>query len=196
MTTQAAQTDGAPVTRRTRRSSGRRSEFQAPEYRLDTTMKIPARVAHFLDFAADKWPHRPIPYNVLLMFVMGYDRVPSMTDSDINHLKNSMQRAKKVLHETYNRGLIPERGLGVRASVDADDRTEHELIPAGKRLESAGTKFVAIRSSIDPSEFSNTEHGRALKGYHSKSGAVARQFREGSESIRALLPPITKPEGE
>ena len=195
MTTQAATNAGGTVPRR-RRSSNRRTDFNAPEYRLDTRMKFPARIAHFLDFCACKWPHRPIPANVVLMYVMGYDRLPSMNDSDIEHLKNSMPRAKKVLHDVYNRGLINERGIGYRASVDAEDRTEKELVPAGRRLELAGEAFGRIRSSINPNDFSNTERGKALKNFHGRSGTIARMFREGSEAVRALLPPVTHTEGE
>jgi hypothetical protein len=187
MTTQVS-TDGAPVTRR-RRSSSRRSDFHAPDYRLDSTKRIPARIAHFLDFAAERWPRRPLPHNVVLMFVMGFDRVPSMNDTDIKHMKSAIQRAKKILGDVYSRGFVTVKGVGIRATTDAEDRTEHELIPAGNRLDRAGTKFVAIRSSIDQSEFTTSEHGKALKSYFTGTKEIVRQFRATSETIRALLPP-------
>lgn len=113
------------------------------------------RVAHAINFVAEKAPDTPIPPNVLTMMVYGYQHKPRMGTEEVNGVWHSISSARPILHEKYKRTVFIVKGMGVRAASSDNDGAEHGLDAAANRLVSAERALRSARSTIDANKVTN-----------------------------------------
>lgn len=159
------------------------------DYKPDMTMSMTQRVAHFLDWAATNRPKEFIPHNEVLKFVQGYKAMPRLANREVELIKSAMTRARKVLHEKYNRGLLSKPSVGVRATTDDLDRAKHELTKRARDVVRTSTRFKEVHSSIDAQKIPQTAEGKLWAGWV-QGGAkeMVKQFADPNFE-RKLLPP-------
>lgn len=142
--------------RRNRRSGAVRTG-QIPKYETDLKLPIAQRIAHFLDWASKHRPYEFIAYNELTREVLGYDHTPRPNHKDVDLVKGAVSRAKKILFEQYSRGQLSKRSVGVRATVDANDRVTKELTIKAENLQRAAAQFDSTAAAINPAEVTDVE---------------------------------------
>lgn len=111
-------------------------------YRHVDAMFRPDRTAHALDWAATRHPKHLVAYNILLRAVMGYDRTPRINSNEVEALRGCMSRVRAILAEKYDRGLVVEAGVGVRATADTEDAMKTDLVAQARRKASADKSFA------------------------------------------------------
>lgn len=168
MPDQTAVPASSPVRRR-----GAVRTAQIPKYETNLKLTIAQRIAHFLDWASQNRPYEFIAYNELTREVMGYDYTPRPNNKDVDLVKGAMSRSKKILFEQYSRGQLSKRSVGVRATVDADDRVVKELTVKADNLQRAAMQFDATAGAINPAEV--------------KDAAAKRWLTHGVKQLRSTI---------
>src|ERR1035437_10083710 len=102
----------------------KRSKFTLDISKFDADFKlsIPNRAAQYLDWAAKNYPHQYTPYNLMCQALMGYERTPKLSNGEVERLRSSSGRIRKILVEKFGRDLVVQPGLGPRATVDDTDK--------------------------------------------------------------------------
>lgn len=151
---------------------------------------IAGRIAHFLDWAAKKYPGTYFHPTIILQAIMGYARAPRANSRDVFGIKNSMSNAHRLLMKNYSRGIVTEPSVGHRATTTADDAIKNTVTKRARQLNNAKTQLNAALSIVNPKEISSTEEGKALKEYYfNLKSSTKALFSEEFE--RRLLPPKT-----
>ena len=106
---------------KTRRTSSRGVlDFKGYDY--VAAQSKPQRTAHALYWAREKFPMQLVAVNVLCKAINGYKQMPRLGTKEVEDLRNTLGRVRKILHETYGCGLHVVPGLGIRATVDDADQ--------------------------------------------------------------------------
>jgi hypothetical protein len=143
-----------------RRRSGAVRTGQLPKYETNLQLTIAQRVAHFLDWAVKFRPYEFIAYNELTREVLGYNHTPRPNHQDVTLVKGAVSRSKKILFEQYHRDQLSKRSVGVRATVDANDRVIKGLTIKAENLQRAAAQFKNSAADINPAEVTDPEAKR------------------------------------
>jgi hypothetical protein len=170
-------------------------------YEPDPKKSLVERAAHALDWAAQNFPKQWVPVNLLLKGIMGYAHTPRLTNEEVDSLRKKMSRIRKIMAEQYGRGLISERGFGVRASIDSEDQLKKVVSAAAARVASANKGLKQAADLVNISEVPDTEDNKPWKEWwNGKRGGVGlrAQIAAVPNLINLLLPPSegSKPDGE
>lgn len=139
----------------TRKQRGARSVL---EYKVDLDQSVPERAAAFLDWAAKKFPGRPISYEQIVKVVLALPRQPKEGSKDVEMFrKNRMSRVKQVLLEHYRRATVPHPGLGVRATTNSEDVARTDVERKARRAKSAAESLDKSISLVDPTQIKDRE---------------------------------------
>lgn len=154
-------------------------------YKFDQEVSLTRRAAHFLDWLAKKSPYQFVQYNVVLRAIMGYNRTPRLTSEEVERLHRNMGRAKLILETEYERGMMTMPSVGVRATVDDNDRAKNELPKKMRRLASAKESVERTVNSIDPRKITDSRVKRWLR---SDVGGILRALKSADFDAKALPP--------
>lgn len=169
----------------TRTSSQEQALARIAAYRPDELVKkmtLPHRIAHFLNWAAANMRMVFFQPNIICRAINGYDRTPRPDTKEVDTIRSAMQRAKKILLDDYKRGYHFERGMGVRATVDDNDKVSASVATAAKRVVSAKENMDKITVTVDEAKL-----GKSEAAYF--RGVTEASKRITATHIRALLPP-------
>lgn len=131
--------------------------YRAPQEELTVSQ----RAAHFLDWAAVHAPYVAVTYPQLVKIVMQLPKSPAETSTDVLHfIRNRVSGTKSVLLRKYKRTLIThdkhldhtlgaQRGVSLRASVDATDVYTTTYTKKKVNVERAVAGLVEVREVID-----------------------------------------------
>ena len=140
--------------------------YDVSKYLSDPTLtSFSHRVAHFLDWAAKKYPGSFFQTTVILQAVMGYTKTPRSNSRDAQSIKNSMSGAQRHLMNLYRRGLVAETHVGYRATTDSEDVVRNTVVKKAMRLNGARVQLRRALDIVNPREIPNTESGKQLKAY-------------------------------
>ncbi len=154
------------------------------EYRAPDAMAKCHRLAHFLDWFARKQPKVPIAANLIYRAITGIPRTPRMETPEVDAVKSGMSRAREILKEQYRRGLVSERGLGFRATVDDEDTANTQLRRDARRLVSAHRGMESTAKIVDPAKVKNAE----LRAWVTKAVNPLLKVLDEGDRIHRLLP--------
>ena len=155
-------------------------------YKHDESMFLGQRAAHCLVWAAQHHPRIFVEYNVLLRGIMGYGKTPSAKGKECERLRSNMSNVRRVLERDYKCGLVVQPGLGVRATVDDEDRTRFDLRQKMDKLAGAKKRAQNTLNDIDGSKVKD----RHLKRYLNWGARhILRACDEADFDTRALPPP-------
>jgi hypothetical protein len=159
-------------------------------YRHDPKMLKPYRIAHALDWAAIHHKAEPMPYNLLLKAIEGYDgRTPSLKSKEVESMRNSMHRAREILRVQYNRGLVTVPGIGVRATVDDLDEAHNDVKPQLRRYVLAGESLKKKADMVNINKIPNTKENQPIRAWLEKTlKPHVKQIDSGA--LQKLLPPV------
>lgn len=164
----------------------------AAEYKSPMEEKIPARVAHLLDWCAKKFPGVPIAWNIVVKAVMGYRSTPTLKGKESEAMAARASAIRTKLMSLYGRGLVNARGQGVRATVSDDDVANTQLRGNMQRLVSAKAATERTLEIIDTSKIKSKE----LRAWTEKSVAPALKGLDAVNRLNALLPAAPTPATE
>jgi len=168
-----------------------RKELSIAAYQTETKMTITNRAAHYLDWAARNYPQHYTQYNVLLKAIMGYDRMPSLSSKEVERLRNGLGRIRVALSTKYNRELVTQAGIGIRATINDADTLRNILPKKSRRLQSARTSFLGTVKNIDAASIPNTPEMLRLKEWLNRGvKEVVRQIGSKEFEQKLLPPPV------
>lgn len=151
------------------------------------------QVAHFLDWAARKYPKRYFPHTEVTRATKGYAHTPRESDKEVEAVRSVMCGVKKVLLQQYGRGFHSVRNVGVRACVDAEDATRFDLKgKVEKRVSLDRSIQLVSEKAIETGRFSTTPEGKQLAAFH-KGVMQAVDFKGLDRQLKGLLPAAPKP---
>jgi len=159
---------------------------------LDTGLTKPQRAAAFLDWWATKHPFDFAAYNEILKAIEGYARLPRMDTEEVEGVRSIVGRAADILHEKYRRGLVRQRGLGARATVDSLDAIRHKAVDKARKIERDIVGLSKIDEIVDLKSIPDTAENRPLKNWYQRDvKGILKQI--ASPEYRAkMLPPSEK----
>lgn len=114
------------------------------------------KIAHFLVAMITKAPKVLFSYNLVYQAVNGLSRTPGAKDKSVLQLARSMSSVREKLLRQHNRDLKTVRGVGIRASVDGEDRVQvHDDYKA--KLGRMYDKTTHHAGTIDPATIANAK---------------------------------------
>lgn len=159
------------------------------KFKLDTKQPISRRICEALNFAADTRPGEHIDYRILTKVVMGYTRTPMADSVDVKRIRSCKTGANRQLHKLYNRAIIVERDVGIRASVDDADKAAHVLTRKHARVRSSVQSFQETANSIDVKKIPNTAAFKDVRDFALQSIKGLLPILDSPEFQKRLLPP-------
>lgn len=162
------------------------------EYKHIASMSRSQRLAHFLDWMAQRSPYQVIPANLAVQAIQGYARTPSPSKDEVKLLGNCYSAARTMLMNEHRRGLVVVRGLGLRATVDDQDCADTQQRVNVQRLVGAHSKVKETARIIDASKIADPKLREWVKG----GVANAMRALEGDDRLSRLLPPPKPQEDE
>lgn len=134
------------------------------EYRFDTKRPLEERVAHFLVWAAKRFPMQPIQWDYITKAVMGIAKKPRLVDEQVLLIRRKSGKIRVILRETYNRGLWHEHDQGVRATVGSEDVADTSFNKKAKAYGSAKKALIKERSLIKLGEIKSENKRNWIRG--------------------------------
>lgn len=166
------------------------------DFKVDTTLLLPQRVASFLHWGAEKLPRQFFRLNIITKAVMGYARTPRDGSDEVLRMRRTVSASTKFLVADYERSLINDRVLGYRASVDSADTLVHALPGRVSRYRAAATAVQTTVGIIDAKSIPNTAALQPWKQWLDRDvGAVMKQLNDPSYFTK-LLPPAPEAKKE
>lgn len=165
-------------------------------YQVEMGMSIVKRIAHLLNWAADKDPEAIIPYNIVCRFIMGFDFTPKMGNQKVNEIRRSLSRARPILQDKYKRDLKNVSGVGVRATSRAHggiDVVKSTTGAAVKRVNSATQSLARNAKLVDPEKLPTQGPDKVYSDWYKKQVSPAIRMLASDERILKLLPPVVAP---
>jgi hypothetical protein len=155
------------------------------EYTFDPKMSPNQRLAHFLDWLAQRAPYVAVPANVALQAIQGYARTPNANNEEVRLFAKRVSKARLIMLKVYKRGLVVQQNIGMRATVDDEDCADTQQRRNVERLVSATNTVKATAQIIDPSKIQDDKLRSWIKG------GVASVLRalDADARLDKLLPP-------
>lgn len=158
------------------------------DYKIQPELSKTARIAHFLDWAAQNMPKESHFYHIIAKVINGYDRTPRRDSEETISVRRLMSSAKVMLLKQYGRGAATDRSAGqVRATVSAEDMVENDLKGKASRVVSAVRSMERVSQAVSTTELQSTASGRQLMPFVREVRATLRDVTV--ERVNLLLPP-------
>ncbi len=170
-------------------SRKQKNTFSISDFHVDPEMRRPARIAAFLHWYAQHQPYVWAGYNEVLQATNGLGYKPRLSNDEVRVIKGAMHRAGQILMETYGRAVISNRGLGIRATVDAADTVRHVATKRAKRAERAIVSLAQVDEIVDVSAIPNTPENKALKQWYQRDVRGILKQVSDAEFLTKMLPP-------
>jgi hypothetical protein len=170
----------------TKRTNGHRNLEAFP---LDTGLSKPQRAAAFLDWWAQKHPYDFAAYNEILKAIEGYTKLPRMDTEEVEQVRGIVGRAASILHEKFRRGLVRQRGLGARATVDSADAIRHKAVDKSRKIERDILALAKLDEIIDLKSIPDTPENRPLKQWYQRDVKGILKQIASPEYLAKMLPP-------
>ena len=155
------------------------------EYRFDPKLSRSHRLAHFLDWLAQRAPFTAVPPNIALQAIHGYARTPGPNSDEVRSLwKNAVKKAREILETEYKRGLHVENGV-MLATVDDQHCADTQQRKNVKRLMSATRRVKQTGAIIDPNKIKDEKLRQWIRG----PVASAMRALDAETRLDKLLPP-------
>lgn len=178
--------------RRRRKASDIQSAIKEKMYAPDHEDSLPRRGAHFLNWAAERYPKEYIPYNFVVRAIMGYGRTPRMDSEEVERYRGKMTRIRQILQNDYGRELTSSPGIGVRATVADDDILRTEMMRKVKRFRSAKAAMEKTASLISVARLPASKEKR---WFENDVASILKTLKSPAFE-KKLLPPTEKDKGE
>lgn len=158
------------------------------EYRFDPKMSRGQRLAHFLDWLAQRAPYTFVPANIALQAIQGYARTPAATNDEVKLLAKSVTNARRIMLKDYKRGLFVLAKVGMRGTVDDQDCADTQQRKNVERLMGAHQTVKATNRIIDATKIKDDKLRSWIRG------GVAQAIRalDADGRLDKLLPPPKK----
>ncbi len=163
--------------------------ISAGEYKVQEKLRVPERMAHYLDWAAAKYPKAYTPYNFVLKAIMGFEKTPRLGSEDVDRLRGKITRTREILQELYGRDLDTQPGVGVRATVDDADTTTVALPKKVKRLAAASNSVKKTMDLIDPKKLPDTAEMAPWKKWLTTDVKTIVKTLSAPDFASRMLPP-------
>jgi hypothetical protein len=160
--------------------------IRSGQFKLKTEMSDPERMACALDWGARLYPYGSFHYNILLMAIRGYSKVPSINSKDVDLLRGKMARVRQILMRDYKRTTCTLIGVGIRATVDVTDLGDNAVPKAKERKKQANNGLIAIEGIADLSTLPAGPEGDRVR-------AIFSSVRELNRFARQEAPLLAKP---
>ena len=170
----------------------RRSNIQSQSQSFDNfvpdkDMNECQRAAAFLDWVAINFPGRFAPYVWICKHAYNKQKLPKITDADVETLRKRLGRIKEVLWNKYHRRTEPaSRGLepGMRGTTDSDDLAGTAYLRQNRRIANGIKAAAETREKIDINEMHNAD----LKSMVQRTDPIIKKFMMADLMKKLELP--------
>lgn len=146
----------------------KKNEVDLSTYVKDDALPLSHRCADFLNWLCLKRPGVFAAPNIAVKAIMGYGHTPRLKSDEVDKLRTKYGTIRKVLRAKYNRDLIVESGVGIRASVDSADILVVNIPKAVTRLTSARNAVITTDSLIDMKTVPQTPALQPYRDMHNR----------------------------
>jgi len=158
-------------------------------YKTDEKLSLTARAAHLLDWAAKHVPTKYVPFNLLYKHSMGQAQTPQNGNKDVLALRRRSQTIRQALEREYNRELLVQSGMGMRATVDSEDVVKNKLPQRTSRFLAAKAALTKTVERVDIKELPRrTAEDKAWSDWAADVAQTMNQLGNGKLDTK-LLPP-------
>ncbi len=156
------------------------------------------RVCEFMEWAATKYPKQVFLYEEVAQAIFELGTLPRRSSPSVMTVRNAIARARVVMLSQYNRDIISEVGVGVRATTDSADAISRSVTQATIQHERSLRNLRAKAALVDSKEMAALiaeapEDIRAdLETSHEWFQEHLQKYLrrlEKPEQVKALLPP-------
>lgn len=114
------------------------------------------RVVHFLLWAAESFPRRPVPITHIVRIALSEPKLPKEdSETVISFRKKKMASVKRKLLRDHKRGIVYYPGMGWRTTVDSEDIVENVMEKNRKRVQSSIASMSETESIVNTKELRN-----------------------------------------
>jgi hypothetical protein len=146
-----------------RSAKGRVDAFVA-SWEYDKADKaIVHRIAKFLWAARKSLPGVPVPVTQVARAVNGLARAPRDDSPQAFVVRSALGRVREILRAEHGCSVTTERGLGIRATTDADDQVKTRVTESARRVASAARALASESAIVDPAVIKNKELARFFR---------------------------------
>jgi len=158
-------------------------------YRPPEELAPNRRVAHCLNWAAEKFPYHYLQWNMVLKAIHGYRRLPRLDSEQVLHLKKSGAAIRKHLLKYHERIMDSEPGMGIRALVDDADKLRIAMPKKARRLITAKNSAEETAAHIDLAAVPDTPEYAPYKKWMARDvGGILKALNRARFDTRALPP--------
>lgn len=150
------------------------------------------RAADFLAWAAVKFPGVFISHSLLAQAVNMLSRMPRFDSTDVRHVRANVTRIRDILENVYGRALDSQKGVGMRATVNDEDRLKTSMPKRARIYVAQQVKFKREIAAININNVPVTADNKMHISWYRAANKVMKEI--GSTHFETkLLPPA--PEG-
>lgn len=168
----------------------RRTKLQLARF-TPKEKSICKRVAEFLYWARDKYPHQIITYEEVTQAIFSLGRIPSRGAKHVKSVRGQMSSAGKILIEKYKTSLITVRGVGVRAGVDDADILKESVTKDAERHRQTAEKLEKTAGLVSPERLK--AHLDELEGDPKAAEELLELSKWFNESMSKYLRSLKRP---
>ncbi len=153
------------------------------------------RLAHALDWAAVHYKGHFVQYNILSQGIHGYSSTPRLKAKETEEIRKALSRVRPILLATYGRGMVQSPGVGVRATVDAEDAARNDAQPILRRFVRMGARVKERVDNVNVADIPKTKANASLINWLQRSvKPYVAQITDGA--LDKLLPPVEPVDGD
>jgi len=157
-------------------------------YHPNNKLSMVQRIADFLDWGAKNRPLTFFAYPSVTKAVMGFDRHPRSTSTEVEMVKRAMTRVRPHMLTHYKRGVVSVPSVGVRATTTDLDFTQNCVAKTSNKLNTIGKRLQQQVEIVDLGSFPTSEEGKKWGRFIRDTRSVVREIMD-PEFERKLLPP-------
>lgn len=162
----------------------------ADEFKIDNRLSFVERAASFFDYLAKHAPYQLCAPGLAMKVTYGLAKMPR-GEEDVQRFKDRSSAIRGALGRLYGRGLVVEKGLGMRATVDDEDLATTQQVREVERIRGSVNAAKRTHALIDVNKVRDPGVRRWLKGGVSP---LLKQLTE-DDRIFQLLPAKKLDEG-
>ncbi len=156
---------------------------------VDATLPSTQRAAQLLEWAVKHAPGRYIPLHLMVKAIQGYKHTPRLNNEEVERLRKALGSVRRRVEQQFNREMLYQPGIGVRATVDSFDILKSRVPQRAKRLANAHANLAKTVARIEVKELPASAEGQGWRKWLTKTVQPALASINEGATAQLMLPP-------
>lgn len=172
----------------TKKKTTRRKKFRATDFRPESGLSVPGKIAQMLDWAADKSPGTVCTYPQIAKAILDLNKMPRFDSREVEMIRGRMSAASLIMRKEYNRDIVTVPKEGARATFSDEDLLSNCITKKARRLYSAKERLSEAIAILDEEGLVSDDIKYLADWLNDELKPIFRKL-ESPKATRALLPP-------